>query len=66
MGNLEERQDEHQGGGGPVAISNTSATDARQEASPSPSMGILKNQNQPAHIHVQKELLQDLQFFSNA
>ncbi|XP_024120705.1 nuclear receptor corepressor 1 isoform X1 [Oryzias melastigma] len=39
MGNLEERQDEHQGGGGPVAISNTSATDARQEASPSPSMG---------------------------
>ncbi|XP_078786527.1 nuclear receptor corepressor 1 isoform X9 [Oryzias latipes] len=36
MGNLEERQDEHQGGGGPGGLSNTSAADARQEASPSP------------------------------
>uniref|UniRef100_A0A672GIR0 Nuclear receptor corepressor 1 n=1 Tax=Salarias fasciatus TaxID=181472 RepID=A0A672GIR0_SALFA len=38
MGNLEERQEEHQGG---VAISNSSNTgsDTRQEASPSPSMG---------------------------
>lgn len=43
MGNLEERQDEHQGGGGPGGLSNTSAADARQEASPSPSMGILKH-----------------------
>uniref|UniRef100_A0A3P9INF2 Nuclear receptor corepressor 1 n=1 Tax=Oryzias latipes TaxID=8090 RepID=A0A3P9INF2_ORYLA len=39
MGNLEERQDEHLGGGGPGGLSNTSAADARQEASPSPSMG---------------------------
>ncbi|XP_041864022.1 nuclear receptor corepressor 1 isoform X2 [Melanotaenia boesemani] len=41
MGNLEERQEEHQGGGGAVAMNNTSGIggDTRQEASPSPSMG---------------------------
>ncbi|XP_044078045.1 nuclear receptor corepressor 1 isoform X2 [Siniperca chuatsi] len=42
MGNLEERQEEHQGGVGPqCAINNTPGTgsDARQEANPSPSMG---------------------------
>uniref|UniRef100_A0A3B4YPA7 Nuclear receptor corepressor 1 n=1 Tax=Seriola lalandi dorsalis TaxID=1841481 RepID=A0A3B4YPA7_SERLL len=42
MGNLEERQDEHQGGmGAQCAINNTPGAggDARQEANPSPSMG---------------------------
>ncbi|KAM3601292.1 uncharacterized protein V6R79_010235 [Siganus canaliculatus] len=39
MGNLEERQDEHQGG--VAAVNNTSSVggDGRQEANPSPSMG---------------------------
>uniref|UniRef100_A0A8C6NNC8 Nuclear receptor corepressor 1 n=1 Tax=Nothobranchius furzeri TaxID=105023 RepID=A0A8C6NNC8_NOTFU len=41
MGNLEERPDEHQGGGGPISINNSSVTgsDTRQEATLSPSMG---------------------------
>lgn len=42
MGNLEERQEEHQGGlGAHSTINNTSNTggDSRQEANPSPSMG---------------------------
>ena len=45
MGNLEERQEEHQGGGA-VAINNASNTggDARQDANPSPNMGTLKTQ----------------------
>lgn len=40
MGNLEERQEDHQGGVGGV-VNNASSTggDARQEATPSPSMG---------------------------
>uniref|UniRef100_A0A3P9NJB4 Nuclear receptor corepressor 1 n=1 Tax=Poecilia reticulata TaxID=8081 RepID=A0A3P9NJB4_POERE len=40
MGNLEERQEEHQGGGA-VVMNNAPGTggDTRQEASPSPSMG---------------------------
>lgn len=40
MGNLEERLEEHQGGGG-VVMNNASGTggDTRQEATPSPSMG---------------------------
>ncbi|KAM9728714.1 nuclear receptor corepressor 1 isoform 4-T4 [Menidia menidia] len=37
MGNLEERQEEHQGGGGGGA--SGAGSDGRQEASPSPSMG---------------------------
>lgn len=41
MGNLEERQEEHQGGAGPQPGNNTPSTgsDTRQEANPSPSMG---------------------------
>lgn len=43
MGNLEERPDEHQGGGvgGQGGINNTSTgSDGRQETNPSPSMGM--------------------------
>uniref|UniRef100_A0AAQ4RP68 Nuclear receptor corepressor 1 n=1 Tax=Gasterosteus aculeatus aculeatus TaxID=481459 RepID=A0AAQ4RP68_GASAC len=46
MGNLEERQEEHQGGVGTHgATSNTpgQGSDARQEANPSPSMGKQKH-----------------------
>lgn len=40
MGNLEERQEEHQGGvGGVVNNASSTGSDARQEATPSPSMG---------------------------
>uniref|UniRef100_A0A3B4Z3Y5 Nuclear receptor corepressor 1 n=1 Tax=Stegastes partitus TaxID=144197 RepID=A0A3B4Z3Y5_9TELE len=40
MGNLEERQEEHQGGlGGVVNNASSAGGDARQEATPSPSMG---------------------------
>uniref|UniRef100_A0A8D3C8Y5 Nuclear receptor corepressor 1 n=1 Tax=Scophthalmus maximus TaxID=52904 RepID=A0A8D3C8Y5_SCOMX len=39
MGNLEERQDEHQGGVGAQSAINNMGSDARQEANPSPSMG---------------------------
>uniref|UniRef100_A0A3Q3MLD8 Nuclear receptor corepressor 1 n=1 Tax=Labrus bergylta TaxID=56723 RepID=A0A3Q3MLD8_9LABR len=39
MGNLEERPEEHQGGGGAVNNAPGSGSDARQEANPSPSMG---------------------------
>lgn len=38
MGNLEERQEEHQGGVGSQGLNNT-VSDGRQEANPSPSMG---------------------------
>uniref|UniRef100_A0AAQ5ZGZ4 N-CoR GPS2-interacting domain-containing protein n=1 Tax=Amphiprion ocellaris TaxID=80972 RepID=A0AAQ5ZGZ4_AMPOC len=40
MGNLEERQEEHQGGvGGVVSNASSTGSDARQEATSSPSMG---------------------------
>jgi nuclear receptor co-repressor 1 len=48
MGNLEERQDEHQGGAGSQpGNNNTSCTgnEARQEANPSPSIGKQKLQS---------------------
>jgi len=49
MGNLEERQEEHQGGvGAQSAINNTPGAggDGRQEANPSPSMGMHKSRSQ--------------------
>lgn len=42
MGNLEERQEEHQGGIGAINIPGAGC-DSRQEATPSPSMGMHKS-----------------------
>lgn len=39
MGNLEDRQDEHQGGVGAQCAINSTGSDGRQETNPSPGMG---------------------------
>lgn len=55
MGNLEERQEEHQGGvGAQCAINNApgAGSDARQEANPSPSMGRHKLHSQPYILYI--------------
>uniref|UniRef100_A0A667ZY04 Nuclear receptor corepressor 1 n=1 Tax=Myripristis murdjan TaxID=586833 RepID=A0A667ZY04_9TELE len=50
MGNLEDRQEEHQGGAGLQPGNNNTpgaGSDARQESNPSPSMGKQKMQSKP-------------------